>query len=147
MAAFARQARQLRPQLKFYRASDLPVYATSHVYSGKSSPRQDRDLDGVMFGDMPWLLSPDVAEPALQQAIQQSWANTAATYSRLVAFGVDAYRLIPHLRRLQVQPYAPFEGVTGSIVLDESNRVNRALEWAQFRHGRARLLETDIPFP
>jgi len=147
MAAFARQARQLRPQLKFYRASDLPVYATSHVYSGKSSPRQDRDLDGVMFGDMPWVISPDVAEPALQQAIQQSWADTAATYNRLVAFGVDAYRLIPHLRRLQVQPYAPFEGVTGSIVLDDSNRVSRALEWAQFRRGRAQPLETDIPFP
>ena len=66
---------------------------------------------------------------------------------RLVAFGVDAYRLIPHLGRLQVQPYAPFDGVTGSIVLDESNRVNRALEWAQFRHGRAQPLETEIPFP
>ena len=32
MAGFARQARQLRPQLKFYNAGDLPVYATSHVY-------------------------------------------------------------------------------------------------------------------
>ncbi len=34
MAAMPRQARLLEPQLEFHRAGDLPVYATSHVFSG-----------------------------------------------------------------------------------------------------------------
>jgi len=38
IAALPRQARQIRPQLKFFYASNVPVYATSHVYTGTPNP-------------------------------------------------------------------------------------------------------------
>jgi len=147
MAAFGNQARQLRPQLKFNRASDVPVYATSHVYRGTPNPEQDRDVDGVMFEDMPWILTPDQADPTLHRAIQDYWGENAANYGRLYAFGVDAYRLIPHLPRLRQYPFAFYQGVTGRIAVDESDRVTRTLVWARFRDGRPRVLEPEISAP
>ena len=140
MAAFPRQARQIRPQLKFHRASEVAVYATSHVYQGSQNRERDRDLDGVVFGDMPWLLTPEAAEPRLRNEIQTHWSDSATRYSRLYAFGVDAFRLIPHLGRLRTLPYADYEGVTGRIGLDDQGRVQRDLVWAQFRGGRLRVL-------
>jgi outer membrane PBP1 activator LpoA protein len=147
MAAFARQARQLRPQIKFSRASDVPVYATSHVYGGTPRPEQDRDVDGVVFEDMPWILSPDSADPALHQAVEENWAESAATYGRLYAFGVDAYRVIPHLPRLRQFPFMSYQGVTGRITLDPSDRVKHSLVWAQFRGGRPHVLEPETATP
>ena len=56
LAANADQARQLVPQLRFFQAHDLALYATSYVYSGKPDPAIDADLDGIIFGDMDWIL-------------------------------------------------------------------------------------------
>ena len=56
LAGNAYQARLLVPQLRFFQAHDLPVYATSRVFSGKLEPAVDADLDGVIFGDMPWVV-------------------------------------------------------------------------------------------
>lgn len=56
LAANATQARITVPQLRFFQAHDLPVYATSYVYSGTPSPELDADLNGVVFPDMRWML-------------------------------------------------------------------------------------------
>ena len=46
----------IRPQLNFHQANNLPVYSTSHVFSGFVNTRTDHDIDNVTFGDMPWVL-------------------------------------------------------------------------------------------
>jgi len=56
LAANAEQARLVVPQLRFFQAHDLPVYATSYVYTGVPNPRADADLDGLIFSDMKWIL-------------------------------------------------------------------------------------------
>lgn len=56
LAANADQARLLVPQLRFFQAHDLALYATSYVYSGNPEPAIDADLDGIIFGDMNWIL-------------------------------------------------------------------------------------------
>ncbi|MYB34730.1 MAG: ABC transporter substrate-binding protein [Gammaproteobacteria bacterium] len=50
------QARIVVPQLRFFQAHNLPVYATSYVYSGIPSPELDGDLNEVIFPDMRWML-------------------------------------------------------------------------------------------
>src|SRR5699024_6531653 len=47
-------ARQVPPTLDYYYADGLPVYATSHLYEGIDQPRLDKDLNGVVFVDIPW---------------------------------------------------------------------------------------------
>jgi outer membrane PBP1 activator LpoA protein len=146
MAAFPNQARQIPPQLKFLYAGDLPVYATSHIFSGRPDAARDRDLDGVMFTDIPWLLTPQ--QFPLRTKIEQLWPETADQYARLYALGVDAYRLIPQLDSLRASPYQEFPGATGRLVIDNNNRIRRTLLWAQFVGGLPQLLpQTATPAP
>ena len=129
------QARQVRPQISAQGGASLPVYAISHVYGGVPNPQQDLVLDGVVFTDMPWVLHPEAVDPALQQSFEQNWKEMRDGYNRLIAFGIDAYRVVRELGRLRASPGAAYEGVTGRLRLDEGNRVVRDLSWAQFRGG------------
>ena len=140
IAGFPEQARQIRPQLKFYDAGNLPVYATSHVYSGHIDTNLDRDMNGITFGDMPWTLNGRHTSP-LHSAISELWPARSEKYARLFAFGLDAYRVIPHLQRLQQYPFERFSGQTGSLRMDEQQRLRRQLMWAKFENGKPRLIE------
>ena len=141
MAAFSRQARVIRPQLRFHHAPKVPVYATSHAFSGRIDPQMDRDMDGVMFADMPWTLSPDADGQRLKAEIAAAWPGAAKRYTRLHALGVDAYRVIAHLNALRQDPAARYAGETGELSLDMANRLQRRLSWARFQRGVPQLLE------
>ncbi len=84
LAANHDQARLVVPQLRFFQAHDLPLYATSYVYSGKPEPAVDADLDGLVFGDMKWMLDGvglyrvKVAEEAARKAAEKAAAEAAA---------------------------------------------------------------------
>jgi len=164
MAAFSRQARLIRPQLRFHHAPRVPVYATSHSYSGAVDADMDRDMDGVQFSDMPWTLSgipplagegdtdqagppPDerLRENALKSEIEQLWPEAAKRYSRLFALGVDAHDIIGELNTLRRNRTEYFRGQTGDLQLDVANRLQRRLLWARFQRGIPRLIETPQP--
>jgi len=139
IAAFPDQARQLRPQLKFYKASRLPVYATSHVYTGKTDRQRDRDMNGIIFADMPWNLRNE--DIGLYNRIAGLWQSRNDKLTRFFAFGVDAYNIIPHLQRLQRYPFERYRGHTGNLRMDSNLGLQRQLSWARFRSGRPQYLE------
>jgi hypothetical protein len=133
LAAFEAPARQLYPQLRFYRVGDLPVLATSHVYAGDPSPQRDTDLSGLRFLDLPFLLDLDDAQ-------RQAWTAAAGAESdlrptRLFALGADAYNLAPWLEALASSPGSQIEGLTGGLRIDGEGHLVRTLRWAEFRHG------------
>ncbi|MFQ5488090.1 MAG: penicillin-binding protein activator [Gammaproteobacteria bacterium] len=135
LGAFPRQARLIRPQLKFHYASKLPVYATSHIFTGKTDRNADRDMDGIIFCDIPWVLADKQNPPPLKMATQTLWPAQAAQYTRFYALGADAYDIIPFLNNLRAYRYERFSGRTGMLSLSEDNRIFRELQWARFRNG------------
>ncbi|MDX1515011.1 MAG: penicillin-binding protein activator, partial [Gammaproteobacteria bacterium] len=139
MAAFPVQARQLRPLLRFHHAEDVPVYATSHVYSGIPDPRTDIDVDGVIFADMPWTLG-TVDDTGIRRSVLLTWRDAIPTYLRLYAFGADAYALVSRLRALKSQPYTEYAGATGHLSVGRNNRIERRLLWARFDDGVPQLI-------
>lgn len=142
MAAAPREARLLRPQLEFLRAADLPVYATSHSFTGRVDPRADGDLDGVIFSDIPWVLN-NLYEPSERfLALASTVPPGVARQPRLLALGVDAYRVVPYLARLKERDYERYEGLTGNLFIDAQGRMHRELKWAQFVDGKPRVLAT-----
>ena len=145
MLARPAQARLLRPLLRFHRAGDLPVYATSHPYTGIPDPRRDRDMDGLMFCGMPWLLDRTQARPALVQDLTALWPERMRRWPRLFALGIDAYEIIPVLSALASGELAWFEGVTGRLTLDNRGRLHRKLLWARFQGGEPKLLPPLTP--
>jgi len=138
LAGFPRQARQLRPQIDFFRASAVPVYATSHVYSGKPDPNADGDINGIVFGDMPWVLGGGKVESgsgALRERMFGLWPGAQGSFTRYYAFGADAERLVGELRRLRARPDAQLPGYTGMLSVSADQRVRRWLQWAIFDDG------------
>ncbi|WP_210396731.1 penicillin-binding protein activator [Motiliproteus sediminis] len=135
LAALNKDARQIKPTLAFHFAGDLPVYATSHVYSGQPNPERDRDLDGVLFSDIPWVLDDDLP---LRADIERQRKDSSSRFGRLYALGADAYRLAPYLTQLQSLPGTHLSGLSGDLQVDANGEVLRSLEWATFRNGRVR---------
>lgn len=141
VAAMPRHARLIRPQLNFHQANDLPVYATSHVFSGIVNARTDHDIDNVTFGDMPWVLPKARRNTLLNATIMQLWPQQAENYMRLYAFGIDAFNLISNLNTLAESRTLQHPGETGNLYLDDQRRIQRRLLWAEFKNGAPKLVE------
>lgn len=141
------QARLLLPQLRLAK-NTLPVFATSHVYSGGDDPTADRDLEGVEFCDAPWLFD---AQPGLPRraSLNDALPATKGVTARLFAFGMDAWGLVPYIDWMRGHPGSYLPGATGQLVADEFGRVRRVLIWARFADGVARpvagSLELEAP--
>ena len=143
IAANSRQARLIKPQLKFHHAQDVPVYATSNISSSTGNPDDDRDLNEILFVDIPWMLNnrniPD------HKQISRLWPDLSQRFSRLFALGIDAYRMIPSLRRLMINPEESLLHNTGQLTVDKAGRVKRSLLMATYKNGRAKLVQTPNP--
>ncbi len=141
MGAFSRQGRLLRPQLRFHRAAEIPVYATSHVYSGTLQPNMDRDMNDVKFSDMPWTLSHSKSNNELKSRIEKLWPDSSQRYVRMYALGIDAFNVISELNRMRRNQFSSYQGETGLLYLDVNNRLLRRLVWAEFVDGKPRILD------
>jgi outer membrane PBP1 activator LpoA protein len=129
------QARLLLPQLKVANI-DLPVYATSHVYTGEANAALDRDLDGIEFCDAPWLFGPVPGRPD-RNAVASRIDSANGLGGRLFAFGMDAYALLPYMDWLLAHPDSYLNGATGQLTADSFGRIHRLVGWARFPNGIA----------
>lgn len=127
LLAYPSKARQILPLLNYYYAGDVPVYATSTVYSGAPDSIKDRDLDGVLFCDMPWIFNHHVT--------QKHWPEQYNSYNRLYALGLDSYALSTELNTLRVFPAAGVRDKSGVLSLDSNGRIKRVLIWGRFKQG------------
>jgi len=134
-------ARQLVPQLRYYGTENIALYSISNIYTGNVNKREDGDIDGVSFVDMPWVIDPENEYSPLNRMIERYQKPSLSAYKRLYAFGIDAYRLIPRLAELSLQPSKQYEGKTGYIKIDKEGRVQRRLIWAQFVDGKPELTD------
>ncbi|WP_397457967.1 penicillin-binding protein activator [Pseudomonas asplenii] len=137
LAATPQQAQQIKPTLNFQYAGDVPVYGTSHLFSATGDINQYNDMNGIRFCETPWLL--DANDPLRQQVTAQ-WPQAAGSLGRLYAMGVDAYRLAPRLGQLKALPDSRIDGLSGSLSMDQGQRIERQLPWAQFVNGQVQRL-------
>jgi uncharacterized protein len=126
-------ARLILPQLKFNFAGDIPVYSTSDSFEPNASANSD--LEGLLFADMPWMVSADPAVDQTRDSVRAAWPAATARLDRLYAFGFDAYHLIPVIKSNALSPTQTVAGMTGLLSLDDHHRVRRELEWVQVRSG------------
>jgi len=141
LAATPQQAQQIKPTLAFQYAGDVPVYATSHLFTGTYNQAQYIDLNGIMFCETPWLLN--VNDPLRQQASTQ-WPQAGGSLGRLYAMGADAFQLAPRLNQLKALPETRLQGLSGNLSLNPSQRIERQLPWAEFRDGQVQPLPDSL---
>ena len=137
LAATPQQAQQIKPTLNYQYAGDLPVYATSHVFSASGDQNQYNDMNGIRFCETPWLL--DTANPLRQQVAAQ-WPQAGGSLGRLYAMGVDAFELSSRLGQLKALPENRVDGLSGSLSMDSSQHIQRQLPWAEFANGQIHRL-------
>jgi outer membrane PBP1 activator LpoA protein len=130
MLGYPLKARQIKPALDFLYASDIPVIATSHIYSGLEQTGLDRDLSQVEFTSMPWTLNGQLAKE-LQPDKQ---LHTA--YRHLYALGHDSFLIARNLSNLEKSEPFPLFGATGLLSL-QNGAIVREQKWAKFKRGAA----------
>jgi outer membrane PBP1 activator LpoA protein len=138
IAGNAAAARLIMPQLKFHFAGDVPVYSTSDSF--EPDPSANADIDGMLFPDMPWMISHDPVTAQIRDPVRAAWPARTARRDRLYAFGFDAYRLVPGLKSNNPAVSSEIAGVTGKLHLDAQNKIRRDLDWAQIKGGVPNVL-------
>jgi outer membrane PBP1 activator LpoA protein len=136
LLASPQQARSLKPLLAYHYAGNLPVYGTSRLYSGHINTTKDRDLNGVRFTDMPWVLeNPSSVHQQINSEISEN-----APYQRMYALGVDSYQLHPRLKQLQNIPTSRVYGNTGTLKLNQQKVIEREMLLAQIVSSKVKLI-------
>ncbi len=140
VAANPVKARQIRPQLQFHHAIDLPIYTTSHAWQGFIDIDKDRDIEGILFPDIPWLLANEGEEALSLNNFKQLTRRQQSDSFRLVAMGIDSYQLPGHLARLQNSELEALDGKTGQLYMDQLNNLHRQLIWAQMKNSTPQVI-------
>jgi outer membrane PBP1 activator LpoA protein len=130
LAADADQARLVRP----YLSNALTVYATSLINSPEALPRDNVDLNGIRFVDMPWLLQAD--HPAVM-IYPRANPGPRDMLERFYALGIDAYRIAIELLQAKRVNRLDLDGVTGRIHMGPNNQILREPMLATFKAGVA----------
>ncbi len=145
LAADAEHARLLKPYLDFVKAHDLPIYATSHVFSGEVNKIRDQDLSGIRFADMDWIIERSQKMADLRATLEGE-KSPGWPRARLFAMGVDIYGLVARINTLSTDQTARFHGVTSILRMTEDGQIRRAMQWAMFNDGVPELIP-GIPPP
>ncbi|MEX0951356.1 MAG: penicillin-binding protein activator [Gammaproteobacteria bacterium] len=140
----ANTGRQIGPQLQFHRAFELPVYASSQIFSGDINPGADTDMNGFIFADIPWLLDRGIQATSVYRQLDQHWPQRMQQQGRLFALGIDAYQLLAELNVMALDRSRRIDGMTGQLSLGKDNRIQRQLQWAKFVEGVPRPADGDV---
>lgn len=140
--AQAQIERQLRPQLRFHYAGDLPTYSTSDAY--EPNPAANLDLEGLIFPDMPWVFGVGARTATVREALIAAWGENGAARGKLFAFGYDAYQLG---LALPGGSATDIDGLTGRLRIEGDRRVRRELDWARIVNGQPQLLDAGAGAP
>ncbi|MGI5308313.1 penicillin-binding protein activator [Rheinheimera sp. WS51] len=116
-------------------APKIPVYASSRSHSTALDKTEQRDLNGLTFTEMPWML-PVKTDMPIRDEYQQLFSTEDESLQRLYAMGFDAYRLIGSLRQQQQLNAIVFSGLTGQLRLNPNGSIVRQLSWGKYHNNR-----------
>ena len=133
LVGYPSAAREILPLLRYYDVRNIPVYATSSVYSGTPDVQKDKDLDGVIFCDIPWIFD--------HQMGNRHWPEPLNSYNRLYAIGVESYALAQYINQLLFFPAIALPNQGGILYLSNTGQIYHILEWRKFNQGVPELLQ------
>lgn len=126
-------ANQVQPALTYYEQR-LPLFSLSAAWDPGAEDHQ-RDMEGLGFCGLPWLLEGDRPE---QRALYEAQGRPAASHDRLHALGADAWTIARSLNALRNGESLSLR--TGTLTLGPDGHLQRRPICAEIRHGMATIL-------
>ena len=142
------QTRLIKPQIDFHHGHDLVVYSLNSNYTGIPEPVKDLDIEGIVFGEMPWIVNQGGNVRAFRDQISTQQSRQGFVLDRLFALGIDAYGLIKRIGPMQQAVEMSYQGVTGTLSISKSGKIIRQLEWFQIANAKpVHLRLATLPMP
>ena len=113
-------------------ADKIPLYASSKSHSLQVDRTDKRDLAGLYFTEIPWMLPQGNTQPTLRAQFNQLWPQQGDLQQRLFAMGYDAVKLIPQLKQLSTLSGKSIQGLTGLLSINRDGEIHRKLQWARY---------------
>ena len=124
------------------------VYSLNSNYSGISDRVKDLDIEGIVFGEMPWIINHGTSIKSIRELIPKIKSNKGLVLDRLFALGIDTYGLLNHLDVLQENEDMSYHGVTGNLFINKQGQVIRQQKWFKMENALPRHLRlTSLPTP
>ena len=137
------QARLLKPYIDVNIspfANAIPIYASSRSYSQGSDRNTRRDLNGLTFTDIPWVLNGKPENKDLSAEAKVLWPNRSSTLERIYAMGIDSWQLIDKVTLMQQLPMLKHKGEIGILQMNNNGVISRSLSWARYRSSRVQSI-------
>ncbi|NMP30236.1 hypothetical protein HII17_01570 [Thalassotalea sp. M1531] len=124
-------------------ADAIPMYASSRSHSARIDEGDTRDLAGLSFSEMPWLLNSKQQNKQLVNASKHLFPNRSDSLQRIFAMGYDALALVDKVQVMAKRPYARHFGQIGTLTLNEQQILTRSLIWGRYFTERVTEIAMD----
>lgn len=129
MIADPEDARAITPNLMT--STQVPIWAPGKVYDGRADAPANAALHNVSFCDIPFILAPETGGALSAQTLLAKAPRETPDAGRLIALGLDAYRLFSEMRGREAADFR-MEGATGVLRIGPDQHVLRQLTCARF---------------
>ena len=124
-------------------AEIIPVFASSRSNKGTNNAGDSRDLNGLIFSDIPWLLPTEQQNKPLSVQAQKLWPARSVGLERIFAMGYDSYELIEKIPSMEKLPYIRHYGQTGVLQRNNNGVISRSLQWGKYTRDKVTAFDMD----
>ncbi|WP_448211925.1 penicillin-binding protein activator [Colwellia sp. MEBiC06753] len=124
-------------------ADTIPIFASSRSHSAQVDKSDTRDLVGLSFTEMPWLLKSDQQNSELVSLSDTLFPNRSDSLQRIFAMGYDALALASKVTMMATKPYIRHEGQIGTLMLNQDHILTRSLLWGRYSKESVGQIEMD----
>ncbi|WP_033075822.1 penicillin-binding protein activator [Thalassotalea sp. ND16A] len=146
MFATPDQARLLKPYIDVNIspfANAIPMYASSRSHNIDSNSNTRRDLNGLTFTEIPWLLNAQQVNQNLAVEAKQLWPGRSSQLERIYAMGIDSMQLVDKVDDMQLIPMLRHKGETGTLQMNANRIISRSFSWGKYRSSRVQSVNLD----
>lgn len=116
-------------------STTIPMFSSSLSHKGSSNKAEIRDLNGLIFSEIPWLLNSKMQNKKASQISHELWPNRPESLQRIYALAYDSLSIISKLSQMKERPYIRHYGQTGELRIKRNNIVSRSIIWGKYTDG------------
>jgi len=124
-------------------ASLIPIFSSSRSHSAKADRQGTRDLSGLTFTEIPWLLKSKQQNSQLAALNEQLWPQRSDSLQTIFALGFDSLSLLYKLPLMRQAPYVRHFGQTGTLKYNPNKILTRSLIWGKYSDNKVQAIAMD----